>query len=126
MRPNTRRVEHREFFDGVPEGAKQFRPFAMLNHVLCKLANVEIQRDEFVDVGDFAIGNLRFQVGMALTTGDDFAPDFGGQRKFIRRGFIPAVALGHVTYPGMDFFWQRNFRALFDRVVNVTVGIFPE
>ena len=58
-------------FDGVPEGAEQFRPFAILNHVLRELADVEIERDEVVDVSDFA--------------GRKFLPDFlvtlaGGRR----------------------------------------------
>jgi len=30
----------------------------MLNHVLRELADVEIQRDQIVDAGDFAIGDL--------------------------------------------------------------------
>ena len=48
-------VESREFFDSVPKGAKQFRPFAVLNHVLRELADVEVERDEVVYVFDFVI-----------------------------------------------------------------------
>ena len=40
--------------DRVPQGAEQFRTFAVLNHVLGKLANVEVESNEFVDVADFA------------------------------------------------------------------------
>ena len=40
--------------DRVPEGAEQVRAFAVLDHVLGELADVEIERDEIVDLADFA------------------------------------------------------------------------
>ena len=47
-------IEDGDLFDGVPEGAKQFRAFAVFDDILRELADVEIERDEVVDVADFA------------------------------------------------------------------------
>ena len=51
----ARRVEDGHFLNGVPEGAEQFRAFAVFNHVLRELADVKIERDKFVYVCDFVI-----------------------------------------------------------------------
>ena len=42
----------------LPEGSEQFRAFAMLNHVLCELSNVEIMRKQVVYICDFAVGDF--------------------------------------------------------------------
>ena len=48
------RVEDGHSLRWLPEGAEQVRAFAVLDHVLRELADVEIERDEVVDVCDFA------------------------------------------------------------------------
>ena len=50
------RVEDGDRLDGVPEGAQQFRAFAVLDHVLGELADVEVEGDQVVDVADLAGG----------------------------------------------------------------------
>ena len=51
----ARRVEHGHFLDGVPEGAEQFRRFGIDDGVAGELPDVEIQRDQFVDLVDLAL-----------------------------------------------------------------------
>ena len=49
------RVEHRDALSMACQKAhEQFRAFAVLDHVLGELAEVEIEGDEVVDVADFA------------------------------------------------------------------------
>ena len=60
------RVEDRDVFDRVPEGAEQLRAFAVLDHVLGELANVEVEGDEVVDVADLAAGELRLHSSQRL------------------------------------------------------------
>ena len=74
------RVEDGDSFDRVPEGAQQFRSFAVFDHVLRELADVEVEGDEVIDVADFAAGEFGLDFLVALAPGDDFAPGLGGQR----------------------------------------------
>ena len=46
----TGRIEDGDALDGVPERPEQFRAFAILDRVLRELADVEIERDEIVNV----------------------------------------------------------------------------
>ena len=73
------------------KGPQQFRAFAVLDHVLGELADVEVVGDEVVDVMDFAGLELFLEFLAALAAGDYFAPGFGGQGEFRGRRAIPAV-----------------------------------
>ena len=65
---------------------------------------------------------------VALPTGDDLAPDFGGQGVLGGRGFVPRLAafdqvgLGGVEAGG-DFGREWSVRAVADGGVDVAVGI---
>ena len=56
-------VEDGDVLDGVPEGPEQFRPFAVLDHILGELAEVEVEGDEVVDVA-----GLRRRASLPLTS----------------------------------------------------------
>ena len=75
--------------DGLPEGAKQVRAFAVLDHILRELANVEIERDEVVDVRALRQRRACSDFLVALAAGDDLAPGLGGQRIFGRSRLVP-------------------------------------
>src|SRR6266404_3443497 len=47
------RIKDGDVYDRLPQGAEQFGAFAVLNHVLGKLSNVEVESNEFVDIADF-------------------------------------------------------------------------
>ena len=101
-------VEDGDGGDGLPEGHEQVRAFAILDDILRELAEIEIEGDEVVDLADFAGGEFLPDFLVTLPAGDDFAPDFGWQRIFAGRGFVPRLAafdqvgLGSVQ-AGRDF-----------------------
>ena len=43
-------IEDRDIPHGVPEGAQQLRPLALSDYVFGKLLDIEVQRDEVVDI----------------------------------------------------------------------------
>ena len=49
----ARRVENSDLLDGVPEGAQEFRTFAILDHILRELSDVEVKSDQHIDLTDF-------------------------------------------------------------------------
>jgi hypothetical protein len=49
------RIEHRYALDRLPESAEQVRPLATFDHILSELPNIEVERDELVDLADVAV-----------------------------------------------------------------------
>ena len=78
-------IENSDAFDRLPEGAQQIRAFAALDHVLGKLPDIEIERDEIIDLADFARRQFRPDFRIAGAPRHDFAPDLGGQAEVGRR-----------------------------------------
>src|SRR6266581_7472070 len=54
----ARRIKHRHTLDRVPECSEQLRSFAILDHILRELTDVDVKRDEFIDVMDSVGGEF--------------------------------------------------------------------
>jgi len=65
------------------EGPQQFRAFAVLDHILGKLANVQVVRDEVIDASNLAIGQGLPQFHTSLPALDVFPPSFRWQRQLV-------------------------------------------
>lgn len=87
------RVENGDVDDRVPQGAEQIGTFAIFYYVLGKLADVEVERYQVVDVVDFAAGQFGPDFLVAFAASNNLAPDFSGQSDFRWRGLVPARPL---------------------------------
>ena len=95
----------------------RFGSFAVFDHVLRELADVEVERDQFVDVADFAVCEFLPNLLIALPASDDFAPDFSRQGKFSEARLCSSpAAFGNVFDSGFDLFRQRNLDTFVERL----------
>ena len=86
----------------MPEGAQELRPFALGDDVFGEPLDVEVERDEVVDLPHFARSELAPDLGVAAAAGHDLAPCLGGQGVVVGRGAVPAAAHGYVVDAGVD------------------------
>jgi hypothetical protein len=90
------RVENRDLLDGFPDGTKQFRSFTKLNRILRELADIQIERNQIIDLVDLAGSQLSLDASIPLLAFNGFAPNLGGKRVFIGGLTVPAVALFYI------------------------------
>ena len=84
-------VQHRNVAYGVPERAQQYRPLALYDDIHGEPPDVEVERDEVVDVVHRPRCESGAHIGVSLPAGDDFAPSLGRQRIRIGRGLVPSI-----------------------------------
>ena len=117
-------------------------PCALGDDVLGELFDVEVQRDEVVDLLHLARqASLALDLIVSLTASHDLTPGLGGQGVVFRRGGVPASALGYVTDARGDVFGQVEGRfkafggfrlpgvpsdAVADGGVDVAVWVVPQ
>ena len=121
--------------DGVPEGAQQVRPFAVLDHVLRELADVEIERDQVVDVADLAGGELRLGLPRSAAGGRRLRARFRWAGRYsagaglfqpLRAQVEQAVALGGVDARRRSPVGSGHVHAVPDGGVDVAVGVVAQ
>ena len=107
----------------MPESAKQFRPFAILNDVLRELSNVEVECDDVVDVANFASDEFRSDVLVSLSSSNYFAPDFRAERELARRDLILICPFGNITGSSRDVRRKRFVCTVPNRRIDVSIRI---
>ena len=81
----------------MPEDAQQIRPFALGDDGQSEPLDVEIERDEIVDLLHLARCELGADLGVALPSGNDLTPGLGWEGVIVERWTIPAATLGYVV-----------------------------
>jgi len=72
------RVKYGNFFDGMPESPQQLGTFGVDNGVPRKLPDVQVERNEVVDMVDFALIKPLSYVKASLAAGDMLTPSLRG------------------------------------------------
>jgi len=72
-------IKHRHRRDRLPEGAQQFQPFGVDNGVAGKLPDIQIQRNQVVNLVDFAPLQFLAHFQAAVAAANVFTPGFRNQ-----------------------------------------------
>ena len=82
----------------MPEGAQQLRPFGIEDSVAGELPDVQVQRDQVVDLVDFALSEPFADFQTAGSAIDVFAPGFGDQAyRIVARRLLEVVAVSYAA-----------------------------
>src|ERR1017187_2212695 len=95
-------VEDRNLFDSLPDSAQQFRPFAKLDYILCELADIQVERDQIIDLMHLSGSQLGLDCSITLMAIDGFTPNLGGKREFRWRSPVPTTALLYIRDASQD------------------------